>query len=81
MSRDTKQLSEKLLIDFLEKRFSAKVNESQYIAFFVFSGSIKKLFSIDCVNVYLFSVFVSFPLDFARWKGMRSPNTAYIVIH
>ena len=29
-----------------------KINKSQYIALFVVSGSIRKLFSIDCVNVY-----------------------------
>ena len=28
-----------------------KINESQYIALFVVSGSIKKLFSVDCVNI------------------------------
>ena len=33
-----------------------KVNESRYIALFVVSGSIKKLFSIDYVNIYLFSI-------------------------
>ena len=31
-----------------------KINESRYIALFVVSGSIKKLFSIDYVNIYLF---------------------------
>ena len=34
-----------------------KINESPYIALFVVSGSIKKLFSIDYVNIYLFSIF------------------------
>ena len=33
------------------------VNESRYIALFVVSGSIKKLFSIDCVNIYIFYYF------------------------
>ena len=42
-----------------------KVNKPRYIALFVVSGSIKKLFSIDCVNIYLFSVFF-FSLDFAQ---------------
>ena len=42
---------------------SLQVNESRYVALFVFSGSIKKLFSIDCINIYLFSIF--FSIDFA----------------
>ena len=28
-----------------------KVNESRYIALFVVRGPIKKLFSVDCVNI------------------------------
>ena len=32
---------------------SLNVNEAPYIALFVVSGSIKKLFSIDCVNIFL----------------------------
>ena len=34
-----------------------KVNEPRYIALFMFNGSIKKLFSMDCVNIYLFLIF------------------------
>ena len=56
-----------------------KVNESRDFAFFVSSGSIKKLFSIDCVNIYLFSMF--FSKEFARWKSVGIPHIAYIVIH
>ena len=50
-----------------------KVNESRYISLFVFSGSIKKLFSIDCVNIYLFSIF--FSTSFTRGKriGVTQP--------
>ena len=29
-----------------------KINESRYIALFLVSGSIKKLLSIDCVNIF-----------------------------
>ena len=29
-----------------------KINESRYIALFVVSGSIKKLFSINYINIY-----------------------------
>ena len=47
-------------------REKLKLDESRYIALFVFSRSIKKLFSSDCVNIYPFSIF--FSLDFARWK-------------
>ena len=56
-----------------------KVNESQYVALFVFSGSIKKIFSIDCVNIYIFSIF--FSKDFFRWKSLGLPHIVYIVIH
>ena len=34
-----------------------KINDSQSIALFVVSGSIRNLFSIDCVNIYLFPIF------------------------
>ena len=37
--------------------FQFKINESRFIALFVVSGSIKKLFSIDYVNIYIFSIF------------------------
>ena len=60
--------------------FSAlEVNESRYIALLVFSQSIKKLFSIDCVNIYLFLIF--FSIDFAQWKRVGLPHVAYISIH
>ena len=50
---------------FLEK-LNVTVNESWYIVLFVISGSIKKLFSIDFINIYLFSRF--FSINLARWK-------------
>ena len=56
-----------------------KINEARYITLFLVSGSIKKLFTINYVNVYLFSIFVS--IDFTRWKSVRQPHIAYIVIH
>ena len=34
-----------------------RINEARYIALFVVSGSIKKLFSIYCINIYLLSIF------------------------
>ena len=48
-----------------------KINESQYIALSVVSGSIGKLFSIEYVNIYLFSIFLSidFTLQFINFKG------------
>ena len=55
-----------------------KINESWYIAFAV-SVSIKKLFSIDYVNIYLFSLF--FSIDFPRWKSVGLPHIAYIMIY
>ena len=50
-----------------------KVSESQDIALFVVSGSIKKIFSIDCVKIYfpqsivnyLFSIM--FSIDLKMW--------------
>ena len=56
-----------------------KVNESQYISLFVFSGSCQKLLSIDSVNIYLFSIF--FSTDFARWKSVGLLHIAYFAIH
>ena len=40
-----------------------QMNESRYIPSFVASGSIEKLFSIDDVNIYIFSIF--FSIDFS----------------
>ena len=37
-----------------------KINESQYIALFVVCGTIKKLFSIDCVNIYFSQSIVNY---------------------
>ena len=53
-----------------------KINESRYIALFAVTGCLKKLFSIDWVNIYfsqsvvsaniyLFSIF--FPIDFEKY--------------
>ena len=47
-----------------------KVKESHYIALFAFYGFIKKFFSIDCANIYLFSIF--FSTGFARWRKLFS---------
>ena len=76
---------------------TVEVNDSWHIALFVVGGSIKKLFSIDYVNVYFYSIFFSidfsigcvniyffslfFSLDFARWKSVGLPHNACIVIH
>ena len=35
---------------------NAKVNESRYFVLFLVSGPIKKLFPIDYINIYLFSI-------------------------
>ena len=53
------------------KRFLIKVSKSRYIALFVYSRSIKKLFSVDCVNIYLFSIF--FQSIFLGGKGWGYP--------
>ena len=46
-----------------------KINESHYIALFVVSGSIKKPFSIGCVNIYFFQSIVNylFSIDLKVW--------------
>ena len=46
-----------------------KITESQYIALFVVSGSIKKLFSIDWVKIYFSQSIVSylFSIDLKVW--------------
>ena len=62
---------------------NSKVNESRYITLFVVSGSFKKRFLIDCVNIYfsqsivytniyLFSIF--FSIDFPQWKSVGLPT-------
>ena len=83
----TKKIDEiSLRISFIDKSFGftvfidfIKVNKSRYIALLLFSGYIKKPFSIDCVNIYLFSML--FSIDFARWKSMGLLHIAYIVIY
>ena len=59
-----------------------KINEPQYIALLVVSGFIKKLFSIDCVNIYFSQSIVNY-IFFNRFKSVGLPHiaTAYIVIH
>ena len=39
-----------------KKAYNLNMKESRYIALFVVSGSIKKLFLINHVNIYLFSM-------------------------
>ena len=62
----------------IESNVKIKVNESRYIALFVVRKSIKKLFSIYYVNIYLFSIF--FSMDFARQKGVGLPHIDYTMI-
>lgn len=70
-----------------------QADESLYIALFVASGSVKKLFLTDFVDIYLFSMFFSivfaviylllvfFSIDFIRWKNVGLLHIAYVVIH
>ena len=53
-----------------------KGNESRYDALFVVRGSIKKPFSFDCVNIYLFSIF--FAIDFGWYKSVGLIHVAYV---
>ena len=46
------------------------IDKSRHIALFAFNRSIKKLLSIDYVNIYLSSI--CFPNDFPRWKKLFS---------
>ena len=59
---------------FFVRKLWFKINESLYIALFAVSESIKKLLSIHCVSIYLFSTF--FSMDFTQWKSVGVPNTA-----
>ena len=47
-----------------------------YTALFVFSESIKEFFSVDFVNIYLFSTY-HFLIDFGRWKSVWLPRPTY----
>ena len=46
-----------------------KINESQFNALFVVSGSIKQLFSTDCDNIYFSQSLVNylFSIDLKMW--------------
>ena len=46
--------------------FWIKINNSWYITLFVVSGSIRKLFSIDFVNIYLYSIFLSIDFEIKK---------------
>ena len=50
-----------------------KLNESQYTALLVVSRSIKKFFFLNCVDIYLFSIFYLFSIDFVGGKGWGYP--------
>ena len=50
--RNRKQEWQWGIINLFRNKLKFKVTESRYIALFAVSGSIKKLFSIDCVNIY-----------------------------
>ena len=51
------------------EKYVFKINEPQYIALIVVSGSIKKLFSIDCVNIYFSQSIINylFLIDLNVW--------------
>ena len=57
---------------------SVNINESQYLASFVISGSKQAFLNLLCQ--YL-SFFNTFSTDFARWKSVGLPHVVYIVIH
>ena len=72
----------RLCMSYREKKNFIKVNESRYIALFVVSGFIKKLLSIDCVNIYFSQSTVNYLFSlFIRFKSVELPHIAYIVIH
>ena len=58
------------LRSWFQRKSALKLMSHGIFVLFVFSGSIKKLFSIDCVNIFLLSIF--FSVDFARWKRLFS---------
>ena len=78
--RFLKSLGEGVKIKWHEElwKYSLKVNKLRYITLFVISGSMKKLFSVDYVNINLF-----FRYLFNTFCPVRKEllwNT-YIVIH
>ena len=68
------KLSFRINLSFSE---SIKINKSRYIALLEFSGS-KKLFLINCVNIYRFSIFLS--IEFVLWKKLFSTGWVNICI-
>ena len=55
------KLETKRLWNGEEALLLVKVNESRYFALFVVSGSMKKFFSVDCVNIYFSQSIVNYP--------------------
>ena len=65
-----KQLIHSTFFIFIVKRvIITKINELWYIALFSVSESIKKLFSIDCINIYFCKSIVNyiFSIDLKVW--------------
>ena len=54
------------------KTLVLKINESRYLALFVVSGSVKKLFSIDCANIYLLYYFFQNNLHSGKKQGYHT---------
>ena len=65
-----------LLVEFNREKYNLKNNESQCISLFVVSESIKKLFSNDYANIYIFSIFF-FNRFFTMGKCGVSPHCSY----
>ena len=55
-----------------------KVNKWWHIVLFVFSGSIKKFFSIDRVNIYLFSLFFRYVLPVGPLLALSFINFKFL---
>ena len=56
------------MVNMGQKFWELKINDSRKIALIMASESIKKLFWIDYVNIYLFSIY--FSIDFTQWKSV-----------
>ena len=77
LMKETNRFKSHLKESILIKGDKPELKVNDIITLFVVSGSIKKLFSIDCVNIYPFSMF--FSIDFARWKSVEgTPNCLYL---
>ena len=60
----TKQITS--ILGAFVKKDTLKINNLWYITYIMASGTIKKLFSVDCINIYLCSIFLSIDFEISK---------------